>query len=259
MNKKAPDCVELYGVPKSGTTWLGKIEQSTRVISCSKLKKTECQKCSDPSHHKHSFDEITKTKGIKYFLFIIRDPRDVVVSTYHWFNRGITPISNFVRSKEYGIQNTIRRLNNFCENIKKLDTQKNKHYRIIFYEMLKKYEFQEIEKISKFLNLKLDKNDINQVIENTSFESMRETEIKGEMHLKIYPKSSKALNKAINANKTANDLFHVMTRKGEVGGYKDEINATTVEYIEQEMRLHLDPILLKIYLPSEDYTRFQWN
>lgn len=89
----------IVGYPKSGTTWLSRL--ISELVSCpligdwgydniEALYKEGIDRVSEYRVYKshHSYNELKKvsSKNIYKIIYIIRDPRDVVISGLHYFN-----------------------------------------------------------------------------------------------------------------------------------------------------------------------------
>ena len=80
-----------------------------------------------------------------------------------------------------------------------------------------------------------------------SFDVMRRKEVSGEWKLKMHPNSAHKLAKADKKGKGPDELFGVMMRKGEVGGFNDELDAATILFVEARMADFLTLKLLTRY------------
>jgi len=166
--------------------------------------------------NKHFFWKKLKFRG-KKIVFLIRDPRDTVVSyyyqkTYRIRQKNQKNISEFVREKNYGIEHIINFLNKWIRELKKKD--KNS-WIIIKYEDLKADTFREVKKILDFWGIKIEDDIIKQAIEQSSFAKMKEKE------------------------KSANPNSH-KARKGKIGGYREELSKEDIKFIEEKINKNLD-------------------
>jgi hypothetical protein len=138
-------------------------------------------------------------------IFLHRDPRDVVVSNYYHciylakmqnFNKDI---SKFIRDDISGIEKIIK-FNLFWREFpieKKILTYESMHFDI----------FNQIKRI-----IDADGNTINTAIQLSSFENMRDDELKN------YPD---------------NTLNEMKVRKGIIGGYTNELSNEDIKYCNE--------------------------
>jgi len=233
-----------------GTTWLQSLlDESTKLNCLDPVQKTGSKPCKggckNPSHNKHGVG----LEGVQAFgktIFIFRDTRDVLCSHYHWASHGHKNISSFVRDSDWGVNAVIEEQNNMMHVADKLVG--TSHHTLTYYEELKKNTVEELNRIARFLHMPLSPSQLKSVVEAASFETMREKELRGEMNLRVHPDSSVKLKAAEKQGKGADELFGVMTRKGEVGGFKDELDAALVVFVETKMTQFLTPKLRKRYL-----------
>jgi len=117
--------------------------------------------------------QFTNNKNSLGAIYIVRDPRTVLISLRNHFN-----LENFLKAKE------------FILNEKKWVGQ---NYMLIKYEDLVQDPYKEFFKISKYLenlmNCKFDKDKINNAINSTSFDKLQKLEEKG--YFKEYDKDIK--------------------------------------------------------------------
>lgn len=250
-------CYFFHGVPKSGTTWLSTLLRESAKFNClDPVQKTGSKTCLDvsreaadphgcPSFSKHSTDVKSAKKGTGKLIFIFRDTRDVLCSHYHWANHGHKNISSFVHDPKYGIELVIKEQNEMMHLAEQFHLASRST--LTYYEELKNDTVGELSRITSFLQMPLSQSQIETVVDSASFEAMREQEVEGEMKLKVHPNSAQALQIAKKKGKGADELFGVMTRKGEVGGYTDELDAALVVFVEAKMAQLLNHKLRKRY------------
>ena len=165
---------------------------------------SEIQKCMD----------FYKDKNI---ILLKRDPRDVVVSSYHqntsrkkiyWSN-----ISNFIRSKIFGIKKIIMFNNLFLDN-KKLF----KSFNSISYEDFKDDTYSNFLSLLKILNIPINTKLITDVIEMSNFSTMKKNEVEGNyQHSQL--------------RRRGDDENSLKVRKGKIGSYKEELSEKDIEYV----------------------------
>jgi hypothetical protein len=161
-------------------------------------------------------------------IFLHRDPRDTVVSYFHeatirqkpnlrraikfWFQGRNAPkdIGQFVRSSRFGIEKVIR-FNLLCaEHLKALP---------ITYEDLRKNTVEGLSAIVHYVDCPVTEDRIREAVENNYFARMREREAENKYK---YPE--------LQARDPRNpNSFKV--RRGKVGGWRDELNKETQEFV----------------------------
>ncbi len=171
---------------------------------------------------KNKKEHFSRAKN-KNIIFLIRNPRDVVVSYYfHLFKRDRTYTKNiheFIKDENYGIKRTIDFMNDIYKN-------RDKYNKLFFikYEALKNDPEKEIKKLLRFIEGdKINHDILKKAIEFGNFENMKKLE-----EINYFNNSSlKAKNKNDNNNRK--------TRKGKINGYLDYLSEEDIEYVEEQM------------------------
>jgi hypothetical protein len=135
-------------------------------------------------------------------IFLMRDPRDVVVSYYHY--RLEEDMHSFVRDEVNGIPKIVAFMNVWSKILRK-----NKNYLIITYEDMIKNTEAALCQILEHMEAKVDREAVSSAVEDCSLELMREWDAKDCPHQKVR-----------------------RVRKGIVGGYKEELDQKTIDYID---------------------------
>ena len=164
----------------------------------------------------------------KNIVLLVRDPRDVLVSSYfHKTKRANienkTPykktISEFIK-EERGSLATYLEFHKLWYEMKPL----MKKILLIKYENLHKEPVNEMKKILEFFGIKnLDEKQIKDSISFAQFENMRKMEI-----------NESIKSKHLKAGKK-NDFESYKTRRGEIGAYKDYLNNDEILYINKKV------------------------
>lgn len=170
-------------------------------------------------------NSLVKKYTDKNIIFLIRDPRDLLVSYFYQLkyrrNYWDGSLSEFIYSK-YGIEKIIKYMN--C--ILKEEKNYNK-FLLISYEDLKKDSFVELEKFVKFLDLDIDKKSIKESISFCSFKKMKDRE-----------RNSNSEHYSLKAvDPSNNNTFK--SRKGKVGSYIEELSREDINYIDSMINKHL--------------------
>lgn len=187
--------------------------------------------------------EITKTRfQNKRVIFLVRDPRDVIVSSYFEMkNRGSLfgdnpyeqrqavfdgSLEEFIHRQQGGFGTILRYYNIWAEN-----RTVPEGFLLVRYEDLKNEPLNELRRIFDFLGLTMVTDDcLAEAIEYASFENMRRMETEGKF-------SSGILNPA---DKSVQDSYK--TRKGKVKGYLEYLQEDEIASLNVQMREVLSPI-----------------
>ena len=236
----------LRGTPKTGTTWTTAVLHSITAHACDMHTRPGCAVCGKCSSEdgKHSMDyEDSTSKRLRY-VSTYRDPRDTAVSSFHWAPHGAKSAS------EYAILGGCRRV------VDELNTQLDKEHQRsnktkvlrVFYEATKIDPVGVISRIATFIRNPITLEQAEAVERATNFDAMRAKEAAGQMKLRVHPNSQAKLQGNVQ---DPSKLMGVMTRRGDIGAYVNELNATAKALCEAEMD-HLYMPLRARYLPTID-------
>lgn len=229
-NPKSDD-VWLVSFPRSGVTWMTFLLANLMVKFCRKNIdvnfKTIYSIIPDIHYNKenipddttfHPFPRMIKSHSeylpdYKRVIYLIRDPRDVMVSYYDYLTNKISgprfkDFSDFIKNRQYGVSTWVKHIKSWI----------NKWDIIIRYEDLKTNPKGQLEKILSFLNIKtINEDDINFAIEKSSLEEMQSMEKEGMVKVNAFKKD------------------FAFIRKGDVGGWKDVFKESDTRYYREEM------------------------
>jgi len=231
-----PGDVFIVSYPKSGNTWtrflLGNLIYENTPITFANV-----ENCL-PSLYVHSDRKLKKLPRIlkshdcfdpryKTVIYIVRDPRDVVVSAYHYAVKlGVLP-------QDYGIEKFVPRLldgsfqsgvlvnpswGSWYDNVASwLAMRHNRKFLLLRYEDMLDDPERELTKVAKFLNLECGPERLARAVELSSADRMRGLEKK------------QAAKWALTKN-TRLDMAFVRKAKG--GNWKSELPPQSVAEIE---------------------------
>lgn len=172
------------------------------------------------------FPEILVQKKV---ITIVRDPRDVIVSYYHQKKlreeKEVQDINEFIKSPIYGIE---RHSDFVLKLLDFMETQK-KDGLLLSYERLKEEPSAVFDKLIKFIFSESDPAILQKAIEESTFDKMREYEIK------ISQSNSGNFMRFGTKNWDGN-INSLKVRKGKTGSYKDELSDEAINYIETSMK-----------------------
>jgi hypothetical protein len=248
-----------YGIshPKSGRTWLramvGRVLCGRTGLPESDLLNTRkltaaagmpvlkwhhggaSLKSPCPRHDELVFDGRFTGKGI---IFVMRDPRDTLVSSYFQAvkrSESITgtvgEIGEFVRSSERGILKWIAFHNLWHENMSKL-----RSFHLVRYESMHAEPVATLRGVLEAMGLPgVSDEEVTSAIEFGRFENLKRLE------------SSGRLRDSALKPKDASDPDSFKVRKGQVGGYRESLGAEDIAYIEDTLRSYPCPLYLENY------------
>ena len=165
----------------------------------------------------------------KRIIFMVRDPRDVVVSQYHQLSKRQhlidSDLSAFIRSEKGGLPCIVKFYNEWYRGI-----GCTREHLILRYEDLKADTFGELKKLILFLKLDcIPDAYLHQAVEASAFARMQKLEKNGDFR---------------NDRMSPEDINDVQTfkaRKGKVGGYVEECSAEDIAFMQTYIRDHLSP------------------
>jgi Sulfotransferase domain len=157
-------------------------------------------------------------------IFMVRDPRDVLVSAYFHATRHKHrfegDISEFLVNSDQGLEPLIAYLNGWAEGL-----QHHRHC-VLSYEALAANPESAAAEVLSFLNYAIDPKLVRQAVASSNFQAMRDRE-----RTEGIPAHSYDL--------TDNESLRM--RKGKVGGFSDYLNTGQVELIETRCGEDLSP------------------
>jgi len=257
----------IIGHPKSGNTWLkvmiSRLYQQRYGLPSSQLINTDELARKHPSIPRlaatngcYSYEqEVGKLLAAgapdnplrhKPVLFLARNPIDIAVSWYFQFtkrqsrakqeliNHSIShPIDrrsisqwDFVRHSDIGLPFLIDYLNQWERNIAELPNA-----RLVKYEALRERPFENLRRITGMMGEEFSDDEVRNAVEFASFDNLRQLETSGH-----FRQGGMRLH-------NASDPTTFKTRRGKVGGYRDDFPPEQVAELEQLVRERLSPTL----------------
>lgn len=208
----------VVSFPKSGRTWLRVMLDELGVD----LEYTHAHSGHRGAHHMSDLDT-KREKNYDRILFLHRDPRDTAISGYYQKEKRLSgyegTMSEFIRSPNHGVEKIIH-FNKLWIDLAKTRSK----MLVISYEKLHEDTAGCLKAIAEFFGYSLSEADINRSVNAGQFDTMKDRERSG-----FYEKQyGKAL--AVHNLKDENSF---KVRKGQVGGYKDELSEEDIEYCNQ--------------------------
>lgn len=224
----------LVSFPKTGRTWLMHMINHLKELSNHPLKHQEqfifnehdnSEIIIENGYRNNPLDLFRFTGRNRYrrgkVIFLVRDPRDVVVSHFHQVTkRAKNPfvfdsISDFIKDETLGFNRIIHYYNLWhkSRNIPK-------EFLLIKYEDLLENGEGELQKINEYLNLNISVSDIKKVYKNSSANKMRRKELANQLDgFKDFGKEKNQLK----------------VRNAKIGGYVKELSEEDIAYCNAQM------------------------
>lgn len=210
----------IVSYPKAGRTWL-------RVMLDELGLPVECT--HDGSGTARPFERLALCRNPVYrekpVLFMLRDPRDTVVSYY--FQRTLRSdrfdgaMSDFVRDPAYGIEKIMR------FNLAWLQLGRDlPAFLPVTYETLKSDPVDVMKSVVDFIGTSRPESEIERVCSNNTFEKMKAREGSGEYNER-YRKMLRPASEHPESYKV---------RRGKIGGYADYLTEEDIAYCDDTLR-----------------------
>ncbi len=169
-------------------------------------------------------------------VVLLRNPLDTLVSYYHERskrqkkNNFKRSLSNFIRSR-WGVSRLVHFLNNIIRY-----TKNHPEVYFITYEDMHHDLTKEMTKLLSFLKIHLNHEALETSVEFCGFTNMQNLEKQGKFdNWRLQPFNNQNV-----------DSFKV--RKGKVGGYKEELTAQDIDYVNAYVSKYLNPEIKKRFL-----------
>jgi len=225
----------LVSFPKTGRTWLIHMINQMKEISSHPLKDAEYF-----IFNEHDSSEIIIENGMRNnsadlfkfmgrlryrkgkVLFLVRDPRDVVVSHYYQITkRAKSPfifnsMSEFVKDDILGFKRIIHFYNLWFAQKHIPNT-----FLLLKYEELLENGVESLMKVNSFFNLNILKSEIERIYSASSAEKMREQE-----------KS----NQFADFNDFGKEKNQLKVRNAKIGTFKNELSKEDISYCNSKMK-----------------------
>lgn len=187
----------------------------------------------DDKPDKRRPEELRRTRdefGRHRVIFLVRDPRDVVVSKFYSMRyrekRFDGDVSSFIRQERGSLATIVA-----YYNIWHSQRRKPGDYMMVRYEDIHAHTAMELYRVLRFVGLpEIDEGRIHAAVSFGTFDNMRQLEEAGRYDASLLRPG------------VAGDVRSYKTRKGHIGGYRDELGPADIAYIEDYVERHLDPV-----------------
>lgn len=236
-----PGVTYLISYPKCGRTWIrvmlaraaqliGKDPRKREIVqyrhedtgTAANIKRKPYWKIESDNKERWSNNHI---------IFLVRDPRDVLVSLYfHMTKRekvdlGMT-MSEFIRDDSWGIRSIVEFYNIWHEH-----RETPKKLLLLRYEDMHGDCNKELGRLLDFIEIAYDEAMLKDVVSFASFESMRKIELEKRDRTIL---STGGLRSSRRQHPEG-----YKTRKGKVGGHIDYLAPEDIQYLNQQIDEHL--------------------
>jgi hypothetical protein len=208
----------VISFPKSGRTWLRVMLDELGIH----LEYTHAYSGHRGAFHMSELD----TEDAKKFgriLFLHRDPRDTAISGYYQKEKRLRgyegSMSDFIRSPNHGVEKIIH-FNKLWTDLAKSRSD----MMVVSYEQLHADSQGTVREIAKFFGYDPIDADIERAVSAGQFDTMKDREKSG------YYK--KQYGGALLV-RDLNDENSFKVRKGQVGGYRDELSDEDIAYCDK--------------------------
>ncbi|XP_025973115.2 sulfotransferase 6B1-like isoform X2 [Dromaius novaehollandiae] len=256
------DDVILAGYPKSGTNWVGQI-LTDLVATFEKKNQDEENSVNEEELEEFPYLEIGDTekyermnklpsrrvifthllpdnfprsvfKNKAKILLLIRNPKDVATSFYH-FSNGLSPLPSYETWDDFFIAFMTGKMpwGSYFNYISEWNKHVNdENIMTITYEELKENRALGVKNIAAFFGISLTEEELQSVVERSSFQSMKE-----------------------NSLKTHGALGNVLFRKGGVSDWKNLFNEDQNQEMDKAFEEHIAGTKLGTKLKYEVYCK----
>lgn len=236
----------IISFPKCGRTWL-RVMLSHYLVNHFELDQTEWIETQaiannrrdipriyfthDDNPHNKRADQLNADKKSykkNKIIFLVRDPRDVLVSIFHHkkfrsknFNGSL---SDYLK-QHVGSLDSILSFYNIWFSNRHIPQQ----FILIKYENFHSNPFLELKNVLEFCGIEnLDDQKIHEAIHFAQFSNMRKMEKSDSQNKKLKPVDLE-------------NLSSFKTRKGKVGDYKNQFSDSEITFIDQKIQESLNP------------------
>ena len=225
----------LVSFPKTGRTWLMYMINQIKEQSNHKLKKEKYFIFKEHDNSEIILEDGTRNDPLDIFkftsrfryrrgkvIFLVRDPRDVIVSHFHQVTKRaknpfiFNSISEFVKDDILGFKRIIHFYNLWC-----YQQHKPTDFLLIKYEDLLDNGVQTLSGITSFLNISITTNDLQDIYHQSSSDKMRKKE---------------KVNQLEGFNDFGKSRDQLKVRNARIGGYKSELSEEDILYCNKEMK-----------------------
>ncbi|XP_048225361.1 sulfotransferase 2A1-like [Perognathus longimembris pacificus] len=155
-------------------------------------------------------------------IYVIRNPKDVLVSGYYFYSQSkiMKHPESLQQYYEWFIQGNVQYGSWFAHVLGWMSMRERENVLVLSYEALKKDTRSTVKRICQFLGKKLEPQELDLVLENSSFQAMKE-------------------NKMSNFSLMDRSYFPAgveMTRRGMVGDWKNHLTIAQAEAFDKIFR-----------------------
>ncbi|XP_050750545.1 sulfotransferase 6B1-like [Gymnogyps californianus] len=255
------DDIILAGYPKSGTNWVGQILSDLVVIFEKKTQNKESSVSDEPPEFPYlemgdagKYERMNKLpsrrvifthllpenlprsifKNKAKILLLLRNPKDVATSFYH-FTNGLSLLPSYETWDDFFIAFMTKKMPWGCyfEYLSKWNKYADdENVMTITYEELKENPVLGVKNIAAFFGISLTEKELQSVAERSSFQSMKK-----------------------NSQKTHGSFGNILFRKGAVSDWKNLFSEDQNEKMDKAFEEHVGGTKLGTKLKYEEYCK----
>jgi hypothetical protein len=188
-----PDDTFVVSYPRSGNTWtrflIANLRHPDQPVSFTTIDAQIPDACSQSKHHLKKTPRPRIIKTHEYFdprykkvIYIVRDPRDVVLSQYKWFLKCRAIQDGYAMEQFVSrfIEGDLSAYGSWGENVGSWLTTRyqSKSFLLLRYEDLVEHTNRELQRVATFMGITATDADLSRAAEHSSASRMRELEKK---------------------------------------------------------------------------------
>ncbi|HLC81295.1 MAG TPA: sulfotransferase domain-containing protein [Candidatus Nanoarchaeia archaeon] len=230
----------IISFPKSGRTWVRMLLAQALSLEFNQKLNLDLYKMTlgsglaniktDPRTGNYRQAGGSKSLGVKRMfknkkiIFLVRDPKDVLVSYYYeWTRRRDAAyegkLAQFIR-EEFTLPAITEFMNSWAEEMER----RPQDFLLVAYENLHRDPKLELQRMLNFLAISVSESSLTRAVEASSFDRMLQME-------KINTFAGDHRLQAVNLN----DQNSFKMRKGKVGGFKEILTGEDLSYVNSKL------------------------
>lgn len=167
-------------------------------------------------------------------LFLVRDPRDVLVSSWYHLNFRERiykqDLSAFIRDDLVGIRKVVAFMNLWVDN-----SRLPKEFLLLSYEDMHTDPISSLRQVVEFIGIEVGAQNLRAAVGRSSFDRMKRMEKSGGLEEPWLSPGTKGQDKSMKV------------RRGKVGSFRDDLSESDVAFLDELIRQELSVRLRRYY------------